>query len=107
MQPRTITAQNSIGRAYNSGRDQPARVGGTMIAPDDSIAIHETAVFRELDGEVIVLNLETGDYFGLDEVGARFWSLLGQHPSVRQVVDIMSGEYNVARDTLEADLLGL
>lgn len=64
-------------------------------------------VFRELDGEAVLLSLATGTYFGLNQVGTRIWSLILEHGSLRDVFAAMSQEYDVAPETLEKDLLEL
>ncbi len=67
----------------------------------------ENVVARELEGEAVMLNLESGVYFGLDEVGTRIWALIQEHGSLRKVFEAMQREYDVAPATLEKDLLRL
>ncbi len=40
---------------------------------------------RDLGAEAVVLDLESGIYYGLDEVGLRMWKLLQEHGDVRAV----------------------
>src|SRR3990172_4804113 len=72
---------------------------------DDTVQISEDVVFRELDGEAVLLHLGTGIYFGLNEVGTRIWTLLGQNGSLQSVLDDMLKQYDAAPDRLEKDLL--
>ena len=74
---------------------------------EDTVRISEDVVFRELDGEAVLLHLGTGIYFGLNEVGTRIWTLLGQDGSLQSVLDAMVKQYDVAPDRLEKDLLQL
>ena len=67
----------------------------------------EIVVSRELEGEAVILNLESGVYFGLNEAGARIWALIQQYGSLRKVLEAMQQEYEVAPQTLESDLLRL
>ena len=67
----------------------------------------DNVVSRELEGEAVMLNLESGVYFGLDEVGTRIWALIQEHGSLRKVFQVMQQEYEVAPQTLESDLLRL
>ena len=46
-------------------------------------------VFRDLDGETVLLDLRGGVYFGLDGVGARIWQLLQRPTSLRAVRDVL------------------
>jgi ribosomal protein S8 len=59
------------------------------------------------DGEMVILSLDSGIYFGLNEVGTRIWLLLREHAALAKVVDLMLAEYDVPRDALESDVLRL
>jgi hypothetical protein len=72
-----------------------------------SITVAPDIVFREVDGEAVILNLDSGLYFGLDQVGTRIWQLIHQHGSLQEVFETMCEEFDVGSDTLERDLLGL
>ena len=64
----------------------------------------ESVLFRELDGEAVLLNLDTEQYLGLDEVGTRMWTLLTTAPTVQAAYDALLAEYDVAPDTLRHDV---
>ncbi|MBI2160000.1 MAG: PqqD family protein [Candidatus Rokubacteria bacterium] len=69
------------------------------------VRIREDVVFRELQGEMVLLNLKTGVYFGLDPVGTRIWHLMQEPRSLQEILDALVGEYEVARARCQADLL--
>jgi hypothetical protein len=75
------------------------------LSLDQSVHIPDDVVFRELDGEAVILNLESGVYFGLDAVGTRIWQLCQEHGSVRSVWEAMQREFDESAETLESDLL--
>ncbi|MDX1687616.1 MAG: PqqD family protein [Candidatus Promineifilaceae bacterium] len=64
-------------------------------------------LFRELEGEAVMLDLGSERYFGLDEVGARVWQLLDEHHDVDAVVAQMLAEYEVEEEQLRSDLAEL
>ena len=66
--------------------------------------ISEGVVFRELDGEAVLLNLDSGMYFGLDQIGTRIWQLLEAHGRIDPILDALGEEYDVAPDTLRKDV---
>lgn len=74
---------------------------------DRSVRLAPDVVFRELEGETVILNLESGTYFGLDAVGTRIWQLCQEHGSLRTVLQAMQNEFEAADEILEADLLSL
>ena len=65
------------------------------------------AMSRTIGEETVILDLESGTYFGLDPVGARVWQLLEEGKSFIEARDAIFDEYEVERDRLEADLLAL
>ena len=83
------------------------RTGTGQISLADSFRISEDAVFRELDGEAVILDLERGTYFGLNESGTRIWNLIQQHGSLEGVLEVLGQEYDAVPDTLKDDLLQL
>ncbi len=78
-----------------------------MISIESSIQIGEDTVYRELGGEAVILSLETGNYFGLNEVGLRIWQLIQDERSLRNVRDALVKEYDAPAATIEADLVRL
>ena len=74
------------------------------FSDDDRVSVPAGVHAREFDGELVVLDLQRGDYFGLDEVGARAWAELARGRSPRQVAALLSGEYNVDEARVLADV---
>ena len=77
------------------------------ISLHDRFAVPADVVFRHLDDEAVLLNLKSGTYFGLNELGARIWALLGERRALEDVLEILADEYDAARPVLERDLLDL
>jgi hypothetical protein len=80
------------------------------MAPDSldrRVRISDDAVFRELDGEAVILHLDSGTYFGLDPVGTRLWQLIAEHGHLQPVYEAAIEEFAVDPAVLERDLLDL
>jgi len=73
----------------------------------DRIEIPPHVITRTVGEEVVVLDLATGTYFGLDPVGARMWELMVECKALGEVCDTMLVEFDVCRDELEGDVLRL
>ena len=72
---------------------------------DRSVRIPDEVLFRELQGEAVILNLASSTYFGLDPVGTRIWQLCEAHGSLRSVWQAMQQEFDAPEETLQSDLL--
>jgi hypothetical protein len=68
------------------------------------VAVPETVLFRDLDGEAVLLATDSGKYFGLNEVGTRMWSLFRLHGEIEAVCRALLAEYDVAEAQLWEDL---
>ncbi|HZF05529.1 MAG TPA: PqqD family protein [Patescibacteria group bacterium] len=75
-----------------------------MPGREARIRIRKDVVFRDLEGELVLLNLGTGVYFGLDPLGSRIWGLIDGGRSAAEIVGTLTAEYEVDADTCEADL---
>lgn len=74
------------------------------IPPDCKVQISPDALFQEVAGEIVLLDLRSENYFGLDEVGTRIWRLLETGINIGEVVQKLLQEYDVDQITLEADV---
>ena len=68
------------------------------------VRIPPSTLYRELADEAVLLQLDTGEYFGLDEVGNRFWHLIQEVGDFDGIRDRLLSEYNVEPPALSADL---
>jgi hypothetical protein len=50
--------------------------------------VHET-----IDGEVIIVNLDSGSYYSLDQAGADLWESLAQGASLGHAVELLEHRY--------------
>ncbi len=63
---------------------------------------------KEVGGEIVLLSLSTGTYFGLSDVGMRAWQLLAEgNRSVGGLCQGLLAEFEVDIATLERDILAL
>ena len=78
-----------------------------MPTLDSRVQVNEDVLFQELQGEAVLLNLKSGIYFGLDPIGTRIWQLFAEHNALSEIAQIITDEYDVARDHCSGDLLKL
>ncbi len=75
-----------------------------MILLQQKVTISSEVLSQEVDGETVLLDLESENYFGLDEVATRIWQLLKDGNNLQTVFDTLLGEYDVKEKQLEKDL---
>jgi len=77
------------------------------VSLQDTVKISSDVVFRNLDGEAVLLNLQSGIYFGLNETGTKIWGILSENESLERVYSLILQEYAVEPDLAKRDLLEL
>ena len=79
----------------------------SRVTPDSIVVVSKDQVSSDLAGEIAILNLKAGAYYGLDDVGARVWNLIQEPKRVSEVRDAILEEYDVEPDRCEHDLIAL
>jgi hypothetical protein len=79
----------------------------STVSRSSTVVAAKDQVSSDLGGEVAILDLKAGMYYGLDEVGARIWELIQEPRAVREVHNMLLSQYDVERERCERDLLSL
>ena len=75
-----------------------------LSSPRDHLVVPDRVVTRAIDGATVLLNIETGQSFLLDDIGARAWTVLTASPSIQDAYDTLLAEYRVEPEQLSRDL---
>lgn len=76
--------------------------------PDElRLRASDDVLVRALDGEAVLLDLASGTYFGLNEVGARLWDLLAAGSTVGDARRTLLAEFEVEEQVLRGDVAAL
>ena len=79
-------------------------MNSSPISASTTIAITRDLLTAEFGKEVVVLNLQDGVYYGLEDVGARVWTLLQSPVSVASIVEALVSDYDVDPADCERDV---
>jgi len=77
--------------------DHALTTASVIVAAKDQVS-------SDLAGEAVILNLQTGKYYGLARVAARIWELLKTPTRVANIRDTIVHEFEVAPERCERDL---
>lgn len=79
-----------------------------MILTDDSLLeVNPSAVFATIENEAVILDINTGVYYGLNEVAMRVWQLAKERESFGRISAVLRGEFDVDASVLDRDLRSL
>lgn len=77
------------------------------ISLESIVVASKGQVSSELGGDVVIMDVKSGTYLGLNSSGARIWNLVQQPRKVSEIRDVICKEYDVEPDRCEIDVLGL
>jgi hypothetical protein len=65
------------------------------------------ATFQIIAGEAILIHMNTGVYYSLNDVGTSFWNMLDGQRTIGECADAIAGEYDAPREQVLSDLIEL
>jgi len=78
-----------------------------MVSFTDRAATPAHVLVRFVDRESVLLNLETEQYFGLDETGTRMWQLVTAAPNIDDAYRELLEEFDVEPELLRSNMMEL
>ncbi|NVO10092.1 MAG: lasso peptide biosynthesis PqqD family chaperone [Bacteroidales bacterium] len=78
-----------------------------MITIDYQSIIQRSSklVSSNMDGETVMMSIESGEYFGLNSVGSRMWELIENPIKVNTLIELLLDEFDVSREQCEAETM--
>ena len=70
-------------------------MGTKIITEETKIKRNHTALTSNIEEQTIMMDLEKGNYYGLNAVGSRIWELGEQEISVKDICSSLIDEYEV------------
>ena len=64
-------------------------------------------VHKEIESKSVLLNLENGSYYTLNKTGTFIWSLLDGKTAVKQLIEPLTQNFDVAKDEASKDVFAL
>lgn len=73
----------------------------------DVVMRREGVISCNVAAETVLLDINSGIYFGLDPVGTSIWTIIEVPRSIREIRDALLNEYDVGADACAAAVLRL
>ena len=71
---------------------------------NQTVTLSPEVISQEVSGETVLLDLDSENYFGLDEVGTRIWQLIKETSDLQVIYNTLLKEYEVEEERLQTDL---
>jgi hypothetical protein len=59
----------------------------------------------DMDGEIVMMDLEKGKYYSFNEVGSRIWNIIEKPLVVKRIISILLDEFEVDEKACEESVL--
>lgn len=82
----------SLHRAFSAKPDRQLRANPAVLSTSGAT------------GATAILDSEKGQFYSLNDVGGRVWSLLCEGTTFRAIVDQLQREYDVSAETVSVDV---
>lgn len=76
-----------------------------MISVNTIVSHRKDIDTTDLNGDLVMMDLEEGRYFSLNSVGSRIWELIEEPIQVNKVIDTLLEEYEINRNQCEENVL--
>ena len=74
------------------------------LTPTTLVTRNPGLVAADMDGDVVMMSIARGAYYGIGGVGPRVWELLATPASVRDITVVICAEFAVDESTCETDI---
>ena len=76
-----------------------------MIREESYVKRNNEVFASEIDDEVVMMNIDTGKYYGMDAIGSRIWELIADEIQVKELIGKLMEEYDVEEEQCRKDVL--
>ncbi|QQS53241.1 MAG: PqqD family protein [Candidatus Competibacteraceae bacterium] len=78
----------------------------TPVPSSPLLTRNPNLVAADIDGDLVMMSVEQGEYFGITGVGSRVWKLLATPTTVADITRVICAEYAVEEAQCQADMQG-
>jgi Coenzyme PQQ synthesis protein D (PqqD) len=71
------------------------------------VELGDDVTWCDVQGDVVILNLGTGTYFGLEGAGGQMWRELVAHGSIEKTLEVLTKQFDAEPEVLRRDLEAL
>ena len=76
-----------------------------IISLDNTITQKKGLDATDMDGEIVMMDIDRGKYYSFNEVGSRIWNIIEKPLMVKEIVPILLNEFEVDEKTCEDSVL--
>lgn len=98
------TGRASCGRVGKLVSVRKIKRRATSMDENLKVVRNDNIPAGEVDGELVALDLEKGNCFGMDRIGAAIWELAAKPVTIGEIADSLTASHDVEREQCLADV---
>ena len=75
------------------------------LTPIDRVRRVADVLDAEIDDQTVMMDIEQGSYFGLNEMGTRIWALLAEPMVIADLCDQLTEQFDVPSEQCERQVI--
>lgn len=75
------------------------------LTPESIVKRDEAVLYTDTGDALVLMSIESGNYFEFDQVGSDIWSLIDGEAPIAQICEKLIAEYAIDREACQADTL--
>lgn len=76
-----------------------------MLDFRSNVMLNDRMVSALIDGEMVMMDMDSGSYFGLNSVGTYIWELLKEKRKIEEIADAVVRTFDVEKETSDKELV--
>lgn len=76
------------------------------ITDSTIVARNPSILFNDFDDGLMMMDIDSGNYFDIDSVGGRIWSLIETPATLDTICESLVAEYDVEADVCRSETIG-
>lgn len=76
-----------------------------LLNLDTVVSQKEDVDVTELNGEKVMMDLDKGKYFMLNETGSVIWDAINEPKSISEIIESVVNEYDIDKETCQSKVL--
>ena len=90
-----------------AGRTPDSADATSRIADSTIVSRSPSVLTAEVNGETVMMSIEQGQYFGLDDIGSDIWTRLEPPCAFADLIDRLAADYDADRASIATDVRAL
>lgn len=88
----------------DSNYDESLPLDTGMISDKATFVRNPDLFAADMDGDLVMMSIENGEYYGVGGIGPRVWELLEQPVTVEAITAVICNQFDVDADRCRPDI---